>query len=125
MDPLYEIPKMSANLTELLPSERIEQDAITKAKLKASPLEERQPDIDQNPQWFDVETHTTDNVVLHTTKTYIKQCNTSPNTALGAFVSFVRGDRYNGSEYVFANATIYCPPGDVMGHITMVAEHQV
>ena len=122
MDALYEIPKMSATLTEWLPSE---QDAITKAKLKASPLEERQPAIDQNPQWFDVETHTTDNVVLHTTKTYIKQCNAGPNTVLGAFVSFVRGDRYNGSEYVFANATIYCPPGDVMGHITMVAEHRV
>lgn len=94
-------------------------------KLNEQPVDEQPSYIDQLTHWFDVETHTTANVVLHTTKTYMKQCNGAPNTVLGAFVSFVRGDRYNGSEYVFANATIYCPPGDVMGHITMVAEHQV
>jgi len=104
---------------------QLEQVSLLKTNLNEYPLEERQPAIGQTPQWFDVETHTTANVVLHTTKTYIKQCNAGPNTVLGAFVSFVRGDRYNGSKYVFENATIYCPPGDVMGHITTVAEHQV
>ena len=115
------IKKEKKNMEE----HRLEQVSLLKAKLKEYPLEERLPDIGQTPQWFDVETHTTANVVLHTTKTYIKQCNAGPNIVLGAFVSFVRGDRYNVSKYVFVNDTIYCPPGDVMGHITMVAEHQV
>ena len=114
--------KKNTNRTE---EERLEQVTLIKAKLNEYQLDERYPDIDQSTKWFDIETHTTANVVLHTTKTYIKQCNAGPNTVLGKFVSFVRGDRYNGSTYVFVNATINCPPGDVMGHITMVAEYQV
>ena len=50
---------------------QLEQVSLLKTNLKEYPLEERQPAIDQTPQWFDVETHTTANMVLHTTKTYI------------------------------------------------------